>query len=112
MPSVSIYPDRAGSLTSAVVNSSSSSIAAPAAISGMVIRVYKMFLVVGGITNITFEDGSNAISGPLALLANEAIVLDIDGTPWFTTTNGNGFTIANSGSVQVSGVVYYMASTS
>ena len=108
MTSVSIGPDRAGSLAPSVVNGSGSSIAGVAASAGQVIRVYKMFLVVGGATNITFEDGSTALCGPLPLLANESIVLDIDGTPWFTTTSGNAFNIANSGSVQVSGTIYYM----
>lgn len=107
MSTVAILPDRMGSLANSVVNSTSSAISAPAGISGKVIRVYRLFLVVGGATNLTFEDGSNALCGPLPILANGSIVLDIDGSPWFTTTSGNAFTIANSGSVQVSGAVYY-----
>lgn len=63
--------------------------------------------MVGAATNITFQDGANPQSGPLPLVANEAIVLDIDGTPWFITSPGNAFIVANSSSAQVSGTVYY-----
>ena|ERR1700722_15262717 len=108
MATVAILPERTGSIASSVVNSSSSTIAGVAAVAGQVVRVYKLFLVAAGATNITFEDGANAISGPIALAANEAIVLDIDGTPWFTTSSGNAFNIANSGTVAIGGVVYYM----
>ena len=108
MPAVSIGPDQSGSLTLAVVNSTSSTIAAPAGVPGKVLKIYRLFLVVGGTTNITFQDGANAQSGPLPMVANGAKVLDIDGTAWFATSSGNPFNIANSGSVQVSGTVYYM----
>jgi hypothetical protein len=105
---VAIGPGTAGALALAVVNSASSLIAAPAGVSNQIIRVYRLFLVVGAATNITFQDGANAQSGPLPMITNGTIVLDIDGTAWFTTSPGNPFNIANSGSVQVSGTVYYM----
>lgn len=92
-----------------VVNSSSGTVAAVAAVSGYIIRVYKLFLVVGGTSNLTFEDGSTALSGPIPLVANGSVVLDNSGTPWFTTSAGNAFNILNSGSVQISGTVYYTA---
>jgi hypothetical protein len=110
MAGVIITPDRAGSLAPSVVNSASATIAAPAATGSQIIRVYKLFIVVAGATNITFQDGSTALTGPMPLAANEAIVLDIDGTPWFTTSAGNAFNIANSGTVQVSGTIFYMSS--
>lgn len=96
-----------------VVNSSSGTIAAIAAPAATeVIRVYKLFLVLGGITNITFEDGSTALCGPLPMLANGSITLDNDGLPWFTTSPGNAFNILNSGAVLVAGTVYYTVNTS
>jgi len=89
------------------VNSTAATIAAPSGVTGQIIRVYKIFLVVGGATNITFQDGSTALCGALPMLANGAISLPNDGTPWFTTSSGNAFNIANSGGAQVSGIVYY-----
>ena len=109
MAGVTIFPDtQTGALATAIVNSSSSAIAAPAGVQGKIIKVYRLFLVVGAATTITFEDGSNPVSGPISLLASEAIVFDIDGSPWFTTSSGNAFTIGNSGGVQIGGNVYYM----
>ena len=108
MANVAILPDKAGSLGSAVVNSSSSTITVVNGIVGRVIQVYRLFLVVGGTTSLTFQDGAgNALSGPLPLLANGSIVLDIDGTPWFNCASGQAFNIANSGSAAVGGTVYY-----
>lgn len=110
MPAVSLGPDQTGSLTPVVVNSSSALIAAPVGVPGKVIRVYRIVLVVGGTTNITFQDASTAVSGPFPMVANGSIVLDIDGTAWYATSLGNAFNIANSGTVQVSGNVYYQLS--
>ncbi len=91
----------------AVNNSAGGNIAAPAGISGAIIRIYKLYLVFSGNTNITFQDGSTALSGPMAMLANGSITLSMDGTPWFTTSVGNAFNINSSASVQVSGAVYF-----
>jgi stringent starvation protein B len=110
MPAVSLGPDQTGSLTNVVVNSASATISAPVGVPGKVIRVYRIVLVVGGTTNITFQDGNNAVSGPFPMVANGSIVLDIDGTAWYATSLGNDFVIANSGTVQVSGNVYYQLS--
>lgn len=111
MSTVWMGPQNGSPLLTAPVTSASSTIAAIAAVSGQIIRVYKLFLVVGGTTNLTFEDGNNALSGAVPMVANGSITLDMDGTPWFTTSVGNAFNIANSGSVQVSGTVYYTVST-
>ena len=43
--------------------------------------------------------------------AKPIITLDLDGTPWFVCSQGNSFNIVNSGSVQVSGTIYYTLST-
>ena len=108
MANVSLSPnDDSSTLSIAVVSSSATAIAAIAGATNSIFRVYKLFLVVGGTTTITFEDGSTALSGGLPLATNGSITLDMDGTPWFTTSRGNAFTIANSGNLQVSGAVYY-----
>jgi hypothetical protein len=113
MTQVTIGPINGLALSTVVVNSTSGTIAAPAGVTGKIIRVYKLFLVVGGTTNITFQDGTTALSGPVPLIANGSITLDMDGQAWFTTSVGNAFNIGNSGSsVQVSGTVYYTANNS
>lgn len=77
-------------------------------ISGKKIYVYRIFLVVGGITNLIFKDGlSINKSGAIPMLANGSITLDISNVPWFQTTAGNDFILNSSQSVQISGVVYY-----
>lgn len=107
MPTTQIGPFNSSSLIPAVVNDASATITAVSSVAGKLIRVYRLFLVVGGVTNLTFQDGSTPQSGPLPMIANGSVVLDIDGTPWFWTSGRNNFEIANSGSVQVSGTVYY-----
>ncbi len=107
MAYVSLGPSGDMPLTIAVVSSSATTIAAVAGVAGSVTAVYKLFLVVGGSTNIAFADGSTAQSGALPLTTNGSITLDLDGTPWFVTAPGAAFNITNSGNLQVSGSVYY-----
>ncbi len=83
-----------------------------AGVSGQGIYVFKYFLVVGAAVNLTFWDGPSAsgtaLTGPIDLAANEAMVFTFDTRPWYSTTVGNAFVIqANNGS-QVSGRVYYL----
>jgi hypothetical protein len=112
MSSVTITPQNGLVLIPSVVTSTSATVAGVAAISGQIIRVYKLFLMTGGITNLTFQDGTTALSGALPFVANGSIALNMDGNPWFTTSAGNAFNIGNSGSsIQVSGIIYYTAST-
>ena len=107
MAGVSLQPVDGLGLITAVVSASATSVSAPAGITGSIIRVYKLFLVVGAATNITFEDGTTALCGALPLAANGSVTLDLDGQPWFTCSRANNFTIGNSGNLQVSGAVYY-----
>ncbi len=107
---VTIWPIDGGPLYQVPVNSAAATIAAIGAVTGAIFRVYQLFLVTGGTTNLTFEDGSTVLSGPIPFLANGSIVLDNSGLPWFTTSAGNPFNIANSGTAQVSGTVYYTQS--
>ena len=73
-------------------------------IPGQRINVMKLMLVVSGATTLTFEDGLTPLTGPMAAAA---IILDYDGTPWFTTSIGNGFAINSANAVQVSGALQY-----
>lgn len=79
-----------------------------AAAGGKIVRVYRIFLVVGGVTNLTMQDtAAIAFSGALPMTANGSITLDFESEPWFTTGVGLGFAINSSTGVQVSGTVYY-----
>jgi len=103
------YPGSAvgGEYQIAVVNSSSSTIAAIAAVSGMILRVYKVVLTITAASALTFEDGTNALSGAMIFAANGQLILPNDGTPWFKASAGNALNIANSNSVAVNGTLYY-----
>lgn len=72
------------------------------------VSVYRLFLMVGGDTNLTFQDGVSVnLSGALPLLANGTIALDLSNVPWFQTSFGNDFVLNSTASVQVSGTLYY-----
>jgi hypothetical protein len=113
MSGVTIVPGEAQPLAVAVVSSSASTISVISAIAAAgttpakVIRVYKLFLVMGAAGNIGFLDGSTALSGAMPFSLNGSITLNMDGCPWFTTTPGNAFQITNASTVLVTGTVYY-----
>lgn len=73
------------------------------------IRIFKIFLMANGVTELTFKDGTNALTGPM-LLTNGSIILDLDSEPWFVTSSGENFVIGSSSGVQISGRVYYTQS--
>lgn len=72
------------------------------------IYVYRLFLIVGGDTNLIFQDGlDNDLTGPLPMLSNGSLAFDISNVPWFQTASGNDFILNSSSGVQVSGAIYY-----
>lgn len=108
MGTVCLQPlDGQNCLAVALSSAAGGDIAAVTGTPGLIIRVYKLFLVCTGASNITFKDGATALSGAMALAANGAITLDLDGQPWFSCSVGNTFNINSSASTQVSGTVYY-----
>jgi len=109
MSSMWIRPQNGYPLLHLPIDSSSSTIAAVPAISGQIIRVYAIFFVVGGTTNLTFQNGSTELTGAMPFVANGSLTLDNNGNAWAETSAGSAFNILNSGSVQVSGTVYYTA---
>jgi hypothetical protein len=112
MATVSLIGVDGQPISSAVLSSAAGGdIAAIAAVAGKYTRVYKIFLVVTGATVITFKNGSTALSGAMALPANGAIILDLDGQPWFVTSANAAFNINSSAATQVSGTVYYTQTT-
>lgn len=90
------------------VNVAGDSIVIPA-VPGKLISVVRLFLVIGGITSVTFKDGPNPQSGPLPMVANATFVLDMaKDRPWFQTTSVlNNLVLNSSVAVQISGVIYY-----
>lgn len=112
MATVSLIGVDGQPLTSAKIDSAAGGdIAAIAAIAGKISRIYKMFLVVTGATVITFKDGSTALTGAMSLPANGAIILDLDGQPWFLTSINSAFNINSSAATQVSGALYFTQTT-
>ena len=76
---------------------------------GLITRVYRIFLVIGGSTALTFKDGaSNSYTGAMTFASGGSLVLDFQAEPWFIGTAGNGFVINSSNAVQISGTVYYV----
>ena len=76
-------------------------------ISGKAIYVFRYFVVVRVATDLTYFDGANALTGPVPLAANEAMVFTLDTRPWYECTSGNDFIINSSSAGQVSGRVYF-----
>lgn len=104
-----IGPQNGSPLQAAVINTTSTgNNTLISAATNQIIRVFKIFFVVGGTTNITMQDGaSTALTGAMPFVANGAFVLDNSGTPWFTSSAGNAIVLNQSGAVQISGAVYY-----
>lgn len=88
--------------------SSSSAQTVVAAVTNGKIRVYALYIMVGGATNMTFNDGVQA-DGGLPFAANGQLVLDhkASGEPWFQTGTGSAFTITTASAVSTVGRVYY-----
>ena len=104
---------RSTQLGHVIVNSAASgALAITAASAGTFARIYRVILVTGGATTITFQDtGPNAISAPFAFSGAGSLVLDeqISGDPWFqATTAGLGLQLNNSAAVQVSADIWYL----
>ena len=79
-----------------------------AAVTAAPIKVYGLFFTVAGATNITFKDGTTALSGPIVFTNNgSSQQLNLWEEPWFYCQPGDAFVMNNSNAVQVSGIIYY-----
>lgn len=80
------------------------------AVTGQGIYIYKYFLVVSAAITLTFKDGvaGTALTGPISLTGNEAMVFTFDTRPWFEISLNNAFVINASNSSQVSGRCHYI----
>lgn len=77
-------------------------------VAGQLVRVFKVLFTVGAASNITFKDGAGtSLTGAIAYAANQGMVLDFDGEPWFATSAGNAFVMNQSAPAAVRGAVWY-----
>ena len=105
---VAILGDRPRDLTEASINAAASgNNILITGISGKIIKVWKLFGVFNAAVNIKWMDGATDLTGVKNMLANGSITLDLDGDPWFTTSDGNDFILNLSGAIQTSGRIYY-----
>jgi hypothetical protein len=112
MGSQSLYPRMPILLTLPVNFSSSGDNTVITAISLTRFAIHRIWLVCAAATSLTFKDGaSTALSGAASMSANGGLTFDATGEPWFVTSLGNAFIINSSAAVQVSGMVYYTATT-
>ena len=96
-------------LTSAPVSfDSSGANTVIAGISGKVIRVYRLVLVPSANVTVTIQDSSTALTGGMALAANQPLTFAFDTAPWFICQPGDNFVINLGSGETVTGVVYYI----
>lgn len=80
-----------------------------AGVAGQIVRLYRIFFVVSGATNLTIKDGaSTSLSGAMAFGANGSLILDFQAEPWYMTASGNALVLNSSNAVQVSGTIWYI----
>lgn len=98
-------------LSEAIINVSSSgaSIVLPVT-QGKTNKVYSLFFTVSTPTDITFNSGETALTGPMTFIAaGSQMFLDFRPQPWFTCDQNATFNLNLSVAAQISGRVYYTA---
>lgn len=79
-----------------------------AATAGKKIAVYELFLWNVAEQDLTFKDGSTALTGVFTTYpAKSGLYLPHSGPPHFLLTSGQAFVLNNSGGTQISGWVDY-----
>lgn len=95
-------------LTPAAVNIASAGTSTLVAASGTTtVRAFRLLLAISTATNLTFLNGTTALTGPMPVGANGSIVLDYSGEPWFSTSASSTLSILSSVTSQLSGAIYY-----
>jgi hypothetical protein len=104
------FPARQSQLSEAIIDAAAASNAIVAGVAIQTVRVFRIFFVVSDATTITLINGATPLTGAITMKAGGSFVLDLDAEPWFTTSAGNGFVLAQSGAAQLSGRCYYTQS--
>ena len=100
-----------GIITNAVIDfSGSGANTIVAGVAGKKIYIFRLYFILGGASNLTFKDGSTALTGAMPFLANGYMVLDPTLVPWHECASGDAFIINSSNAVQVSGAIGYVQS--
>lgn len=105
------YPRKGEILTSPISFSSSGDNTVVASSSGKRILIHRIWLIAGGATSITFQNGTTALSGACPIASYGSITFDNSDEPWFETSLSSAFVINSTSAVQISGQVYYTYGT-
>ncbi len=100
-----------GELSHVIVNSSSNTIALVSAAATKRVGIFRVALVVGGATTLTFQDtASVAISGPYNMAANGSITLDVSANmdSWWNSSTGFGVQLVQTNAQTIGGDIWYM----
>lgn len=101
-----VYP-RLGTLSRIAINfNTSGDNTVVAADATRRVVVHRLWLVVGGATNLTIKDNLSS-PGAVPLGQYGGITFDSTGEPWFVTAVNTAFIINSSAGVQVSGTCFY-----
>ena len=78
-----------------------------AGVTGKVARIYKAAFVSAATNQMTFNDGSTALTGAMALSTAFPLILPMDGNPWLVSSKGNALTATLTSAANVSGMVWF-----
>ena len=108
---VTTVPLSASQLTPVVINSSAGgNIQIAPAAAGKTNKLMRLLVVIENPSNITFQDGSTPLSGPMPFLQSGLLVLDFSGDPWYTSSPNSALNINSSVATQLSGTAWYVQS--
>ena len=94
-----------------IVNSSANTIALVAAQQNQRVGIFRIALVVGGATTLTFQDTAGvALSGPYAMAANGSITLDVSSNmdSWWNSSTGFGVQLVQTNAQAIGGDLWYL----
>jgi len=78
-----------------------------AAVAGQRVRVYKLAITAAAAENITFLDGTTALTGAITMSTGQPLVLPMDGNPWLVTSAGNALNITPTSAAVLAGVIWF-----
>ncbi len=94
-----------------IINSSSNTIALVSAVPTKRVGIFRVSLVVGGATTLTWQDtGGNALSGPYNIPTSTTWVFDVSSNmdSWWNSPTGFGVQLAQTNSQAIGGDVWYI----